>query len=413
MCHTPAHPMADKTPIVARTMAIFLCAIFGAASAFGQELTIEDVEQRAQTISIVEGLLSERQLALESDAALDLRFAPGQLQYGHEQVFGDDIVGYLQGTVVYEQPFDLVSWRPDARRATSLRSSALRAGQSAVLRDTTTAARSAFYQALYIQLRIAVLESWESRLLQALERATVLQTRGEIAPLDVMRLQQQATLVDTRLALEGASLTAAEFELAEVLRLESLPMVTGTLLPDPVESGVLRDTPEVIGLTASLEALDAERAANRSPYLREWVLAGGFRFSQVANSFGQGVVLSLTVPLDTRNSQRLVHQRIEAISELQSREVERARQIQSAAVMRAAARYQRAMETLLSLRDAQDSALPDVADSARDAGEITLTEWLDIQENEAEIQLGLLALQYESRRSAIELAHLNFQGEIE
>lgn len=405
--------MATRTPTIARSVAAFFFMFVGPLSAAAQALTIEDVEERAQTVSLVEGLLEERQLALESDAALERRFAPGQVQYGHEQVFGDDIVGYVQGSLLYEQPFDLVAWRADARQATHLRSEALSAQQAAQVRDTRTAARFAFYENLHIQSRIEALERWQSRLVQALERATLLQTRGEIAPLDVMRLQQQAALVSTRLAHEESALASAASELAEVLRLDSQPTVTGTLLPEPLQQSDSQDTPEIVELNALLQALDAERAANRSPFLRQWVIAGGFRFSQVANSFGQGVVVSLTVPLDTRNTQRLVHQRIDALAELQSREVQRVRQVQSAAIARATAQYQHALQTLQSLSINHDASLLELTERAMAAGEITLTEWLDIHENEAEIQLGLLAIEYECRRSAIALAHLSFQGEIE
>jgi hypothetical protein len=123
--------------------------------------------------------------------------------------------------------------------------------------------------------------------------------------------------------------------------------------------------------------------------------------------------VSLTVPLDTRHTQRLVHQRIEALAELQSREVQRARQVQSTAVIRATAQYEHAIQTLQGISMNRDPSLLALADRARDAGEITLTEWLDIHANEAEIQLGLLAIEYECRRSSIELAHLNFHGDIE
>lgn len=402
-----------RASLMTRVLVTWFIGIGYWTAASAQELTITDVEQRARTVSLAEGLLTERQQASVSEADLDLRYDSGQLQYGHEQIFGDDIVGYVQGSLLYEQPFDLVSWRADARRATRLRSDALFAQQAGQTRDTITAARFAFYQMLYIQSCIISLESWHSRVVQALERASSLQSQGELAPLDVMRLRQQSALVSTRLAHEESALALAASELAHVLRLDSQPTIMGTLLPETLQYADTHDTPEILGLNASLQALDAERAANRSPFLRHWVVAGGFRFSQVANSFGQGVVLSLSVPLDTRNNQRLVHQRIEALAHLQSREVQRARQVQSAAIARATAQYQHALQTLQDLLIHRDTSLPELTDRARDAGEITLTEWLDIHENEAEIQLGLLAMEYECRRSAIALAHLSFQGEIE
>ncbi|MBU6160966.1 MAG: TolC family protein [Myxococcales bacterium] len=413
MSRTHTRLSARKTPTIARIIAYFFLVSVLPTSVSAQELSIEEVEERARAVSVVQGMLETRQAALVADSALGLRFEPAQLQYGHEQIFGDDTVGYLQGSILYEQPFDLVSWRDDARQATAHRSRVLGAQQSSDIRNTTTRARYAFYQTLYAQFRIQVLVAWQSRLTQALDRATSLQSQGEIAPLDVMRLRQQAALVTTRLALEQSDLSSAASELADVLRLDSLPTASGVLRPDQVVHFDIADTPEIVGLHASLQALDAERSAYRSPFLRQWVVAGGYRFSQVANSFGQGVLLSLTVPLDTRSNQRLAYERIDALAELQTREVDRARQIQAAAVLRATGRYQRAVSALQSLALDRDTALLEVADRARDAGEITLTEWLDLHENEAEIQLGLLAVEHECRRSAIELAHLSFQGEIE
>lgn len=412
---SPTNPgvVLRKTPIIARIIIALSIAGGVASHAWAQDLTIAEVEERARAVSLVHGMLNERQAALAADAAVDLQFTPAQLQYSHEQIFGDDVVGYVQGSLLYEQPFDLVSWRDDARQAAAWRARMLGAAQSVDVRNTITRARFAFYEVLYVQLRIEALQAWHARLLQALDRAAALQTQGEIAPLDVLRLQQQAELVTTRMAVETAELGAATSELADILRLDSLHTVSGVLPPEQGQPTAMADTPEIVSLNASLQALDAERDTNRSPFLRQWVVAGGYRFSQVANSFGQGVVLSLTVPLDTRNNQRLALQRIEALSELQSRELERAHQMQSAAILRATARFQRAAEALQRVSSNRDLSLLAIADSARDAGEMTLTEWLDVHENEAEIQLGRLAVEHEYRRAAIELAHLNFQGEIE
>lgn len=386
---------------------LLLAGLWLPSRVFAQpEVGVEDVVRaallRTERTVHLDAQIGVERAQMDEDTMLPLP----TLALDHEQTFGGASERGAETSVLVEQGFDPSRWRAAYRQALPHRISALRAQNDAVLLDTATAVRAAFFQVLHREARVRVLDGWIARLLVGLEGMRVREASGDVSAFEIQRLIRAVELASARRATEASALAEAWAALEQWTTWESRPRLVGDLQPPPPaqlpnETQLL---PDIARLEHLALGLDAERDAWGSPFWRGWSAGVGYRFADIGQRVGHGVLLTLTVPLAYRDIDAPRQDRLNA--QLQAVQTELAIRTYRAARERDAAqqRLDAVLVALGALPDATlDSELVRLAQLAFDAGEATLPELLDAVESELELQLTRLDLQWEARRAAIAL----------
>lgn len=340
-------------------------------------------------------------------AALDERVVLPTPSFGltHEQVVGDLNVGYLELSATVEQRFDWSGWREALRSALPHQTSALEAERAQWALDASSAVRSAFFQVRYHEARCGALSAWIERLGRGLEGLRAREARGDVSVYHRRRVEREIELAQARYAAARSELAEAWAGLERWISWDQRPQLVGDLRPaPPSDQAAPSGRPELARLRHLGLALDAEAEAWGAPLWRDWTVGAGYRYAEVGESTGHGVLLSLSLPITLWNTdeprvRRLRSQRLAVRSELTLRAARASREVEAA--------RQRLVESLSAL-DAlsppeEDAALSRLAQVAFDAGEASLTELLDAFESETNLQLARLDLLWAARRAAIEL----------
>lgn len=327
----------------------------------------------------------------------------------HEQVFGDTQVGYLETSAMVEQRFDLSAWRGALREALPHQEEALRAELAQRQLEVATSAREAFFRVRHHDERLAALDAWIAHLERGLEGLRAREARGDASAYQTRRIARELELAQARRITEALTRAEAWAELQRWTAWQPSQRLVGELAPaQPVDeaanAGPLR--PELARLQSTQRALDAELGAWGSPIWRGWSVGAGYRYAEVGQSVGHGLLITLSVPLalwntDAPRQDRLRSQQVEVRHELTLRQGLITREVSAARERHAAA-----LRALDALPDpAQDAELSRMAQAAFDADEASLVELLDAFESDTDLQLARLDVQWEARRAAIALDH--------
>lgn len=256
--------------------------------------------------------------------------------------------------------------------------------------------REAYVAAAVAQARVAVLAKNQTDLEALTGALQKLAKAGEAAGYDQLRQSTSARL--HRHALESARAEAASTgaQLRAWLDDEAtLPpdALTSLLSSQPVHRAV-GDTPQVQGLEAQGRANELEARAARRRAVPDIAVFGGYRAVAAGSELGQGISLSLEVPITLFDHGQGEARRASSAAELARASARRLRTRQQAVV--------RASQASLALLEA---SLPEVQAASRDAasvrqkalqlyaaGEVSISELLDAYRVAEEAQLAELAL---------------------
>ena len=376
-------------------------------------------DQSAQEIQVEEAIklgldrleLSQRlkaqisRIKAEFDDATS--FPLPRLELSQESIFGDLNVQYVEQTVLLEQSFDLSGWRSALKATLAHQESALRAETADELIKITAKIRESLYQALCHQNRLEVLEAWIKRLSHALKGAKARVEQGDVSLYQTHRISRE---LDLARAKEGAELTAQAESWVKIERWVSWtqrPRLLGELSPSNEELIMLtreENQPKIEKLRHLKRALSVESEVWGRPFMREWSVSSGYRHAEVGSSLGHGFLVTLSLPLalwntDTPKLRSILARQHQLNAEIDLRSGQAKRVVEAAKY-----RLNTAMKTLKILSPhSHDLELPRLAQLAFDAGETSLTEFLDTLKSETDLKLARIDAQWEARRAAIAL----------
>lgn len=402
--------LREQTPIAARILALLV--LIGAPRAVGAQdtWTVEDAVRVAASQPELADLLDADLASIDAATAVaTLRELP-RLGADVEQVLGDDAVRVTEATLGFETTFDLDNWRGDLRAASEERRLAARAGAGSVGLELATVVRRAFFAVRRAEERAGALDDWIARLEHGVADTAAREARGDVSRFELRRVERELATARAERALAEDELAEAWAELERWAPAQSRPRLVGDLMPETAQVDRQR-LPELRRLEHLSAALTAEAGSWGAPWARDWTFGAGYRLVDTAASTGHGFVLSLSMPLATRNNSEAQVTNLLAERDRVARELD-LRQARLVAAEAAAARRladARAASESVGEVDFDDELIA-LAEAAYGAGEATLTELLDAYESQVQLALVRVELQWAARRAAIQLNHLRGIG---
>jgi outer membrane protein TolC len=355
--------------------------------------------------------LRAEQASLAAGNAQETAHPLPRLGIDQELVFGNAQVGYTQLTVRGEQQFDLSSWRSALREAAPHRRAALEAYAAQRELEDTLRVKHAFYEVRYREERQAVFARQLIQLERAVQSITARAEVGDASTYEQRRIERERRLILAQRELESMHQMEAWSSLQALTLWSDDPKLVGELRPQ-AGSSKPRQIPGLVALERERHALQLEREAWGSPMLRDWTLSAGYRYADVGGSIGHGFIVSLSLPLALWSSDQPRQDRLMAEYAQVDNALKLEQQRLSAAQTRAKTRMDKAIAALEQhKKDDGDAQLVELSELAYSSGEFSLVELLDIYRSETEMELTRIDLEWEARRSALELERVQSMGD--
>lgn len=405
-----------KSPIMARTLIVSgLSLLVMATSASAQErgLSAEQAVALALSSPHFDAVAQAKQAQLKAALNAQLVRPVPQLSLTHEQVFGDANVAQLQLTAQAQYQLDLSDWRAKTAQALPHEQRAVAAQQQQWRLEVERQVLYAFYKVRYHQARGALVATRLAYVEGALALMAARAQGGDVATLEVKRLEREVAVVKAAQTTERAAELEAWATLeAWIGASSSSTALSGELAPPAPDLQPSKPTsPALKALehTASAQTLKAQ--AYGQPFWRGWEVGGGYRIAQMGASLGHGFVLSLAAPLPLWNIDAARQDELMAQAQQAQAEVRLGQDLAQRAELAAIARYKALAQTLAQLPSAQeDDALTKLGERAFSAGELSLVELLDLYQSQAELSLARVELQWGLRQAALDLQYRRGQG---
>lgn len=329
----------------------------------------------------------------------------------HEQVLGDDRVASLTLSLVAQQQLDLSRWRERRRESQPDREAALKSGAQQRRVEITRAVRLAFYEAAHHQRRLEILDEELTALKRGVDVLSARVARDDASRYELLRLEREQTLLNAQRELWQLKQQEALGQLKQWTGGGSQPnAVKATLRPlMPVKPSQASEpsAPNIRQLDHMADALAKDRRVWGQPGLRGWTVGAGYRLASMGPVYGHGFILSLSAPLplwsvDQARISELDAQRALIIQERSILSAQRQANLEDAY-----GRCERALKALerLELEDKAGQELERMATKAYEAGESSMSEWLEVRRRELGLRLTAHELAWEARRAAIELEY--------
>ena len=403
--------LCRKSPMVGRFFACVLLLFPLSVSAQEASLDVEEAVRRALSNPAIDAILEGEIREARAEAEMETVVAAPTLGVSHEQVVGDAGAEYLELSVGIEQEFDLSPWRGHVRRAGSHRQDAARSGTAAWRLELAAAVRLSFFEIVYRQERVAVFDHWIGNLQEGVVAVSTREEHGDVSELEVRRIERALESARAQQAMEGFMLGEAWAALHLWVPWDERPSVSGELTPTTNEHATGAVLPSLERLEHLRRAVVAEANAFGRPFWREWTVGAGYRFADVGSATGHGFLFSLSVPLTLWNTDRPREDRLAAERARIDGELSMQQTLAARAEQAAHARLTEALSALSHFPpEEHDAELTRLAETTYGAGEATLTELLEAYAGEVELQLGRIDLEWEARRSSIELARRRGNG---
>jgi cobalt-zinc-cadmium efflux system outer membrane protein len=335
------------------------------------------------------------------------------LSFGHEAEF--DPAGAFSGeaALTLALPLDPSGRLGLFRKAGKHRGRAARARGRMVQIQAEAAIRVRFYDALYWQDRLAVVEALFGQLVQGREKLEQRKRAGDVAPIALLRLDHELAIVASRVAVAKAEVNASR----QALRLAALLSpaeveVKGTLRPPlpadwaRVAEGI-ENHPMADAFLAQEKALQADGDAADRWWIPRMVVQAGPRTRIEQDQWDPGYFLGMGLSLPIFN--RRQGERMQALAKRKAMKTNRALAMANLhAEVRA--NHERLVE-LVTIANKLDDAVADKPllegmDALWEKGESSMLEYLDAHRIVANRALALLQQDREARLAEIRLTSL-------
>ena len=335
-----------------------------------------------------------------------------ELSYIREQTFGP--LGTAEDSLAIAQTIDLANQRGLRGEAGEERARAARLEGEAARLAIAADVRVRFYDVVYRRDRALVLESWASRIAEALEIVRRRERSGDAATYELRRLERERAVAAGRSEVEQAALEGAQARLlARLGRSGAAGAIQGSLLPDsePPELATLRaasrSRPDLRALALKVAAAARERNAAERGWIPRLTLQGGWKgvdFGEQGRADGFIAGASLALPLWDRAAG--VERAAEG--EAQAAHARRALLEAELEVELEGARVEavRLLRTAIDFQDrtaAASGELVRIVSAGYAGGELGLLELLDAYRGAADDAVIALDMALAARRARIEL----------
>lgn len=395
-----------KTPMVHRICGVvaLLLVLAGmpamgiAQSAVAVDDAVRAALMRHEQVGRLEAQIRAARAQLDDETVAPLP----TVSLDHAQIVGDRSERGTETSVWVEQRFDPSRWRSTYRESLSHRVAALEAETDALLLETATTVRLAFFAVVYHEARLQALDAWVAQLTAGLQAMRVREASGDLSTFEVRRFAREVELATAQRAADASALAAAWAELVQWTAWETRPQLVGDLLPPAPAASSNVQLPDLARLEHLARGLAAERNALDPSLWRDWSAGLGYQYANVGQGVGHGLLLTLSIPLAYRDTNAPRRDQLHAQLDVVEAELVLGRHRAERASAAAVERLDATLTALAALLDgSDDAALTQLAQLGFDAGEVTLPELLDAIESELELQLTRLELQWEARRAAI------------
>lgn len=394
-----------KTPMAHRFFGVMVMSLWPLTAMAAQPMT------EAQAIELA---LSRPQLERSQRAQLQVTRAQLEdqlkrplptLGLTHEQVFGDDRVASMALSLVAQQELDPGAWRARQRESLPDKEAALKAQAQQRRVEIARAVRLAFYEAAYHQRRLEIMDEEQAALKRGLEVLSARVARDDASRYELMRLEREQTLLQAQRALVLLKQHEALGQLHAWTGGNAPSAVSATLRPMRPILEEKPSSPQLRALDHQASALAKDRQVWGQPWLRGWTLGAGYRLASMGPVYGHGFILSLSAPLPLWSVDLPRIEELEAQREVIVQERERLSAWRVASIQAAYERCERALKALdgLELEEKAGQELERMASKAYEAGESSMSEWLEVRRRELGLKLTAHELAWEARRAAIEL----------
>ncbi len=342
-----------------------------------------------------------------------------QLSYMREQTFGS--LGTGEDYLSVDQTIDLGRRRALHRDAAEARARAARRDGDALRLSIATDARLRFFEVLFRQTRIKLLQAWVDRSDQALVIVTRRERRGDAARYDRSRLERERAVATGRLETEQATLERVQARLQALIGGESeARTATGTLLPaaDPVALPTLRASrgsrPDLLALDLRIDAAALDRAAASRWWAPDLRIEAGWKGVDLGrqgrvDGFLLGASLSLPLWYRATGIARIADGEAQAARGRRALiESELGGEVGGARAE--SVRLRRAALTFREQTSATSGDLVRIAAAGYEGGELGILELLDAYRGATDDALAALDMEYAARRARIDLDRLTGAG---
>lgn len=412
------HILRLKSPMIHRFLWLVLSMIALPHQAWAQRSDTLTVEQLVSHALAVPALTQEHDATLEEERALLSRQLTRPLpRFGIDQeyVFGSSQVAYQQVTASVSQQVDLSSWRTRMQQTLASRHAVLETTHHMREFEIAMAVRMAFYQAIYRRERVRLMSVWIAQLEQAISHLAARVGEGDVSRYELVRLERGLVHAHAQSTQEVLLYDESLGQLA--MWVPDLPVkdIEGTLTPPlPIEDTPGASTPLPVQRLDELDqALRKEYEAWGTPFLRGWMLGGGYRFARVAGDPGHGFMISVEVPLVVRDIDQPQQDLLEAQRAKIGAERTLLQRQHEAQQQEARRRLEAALEGLEDLEGSSSSHLDvlALATASYQAEEISVSDLLATYQTETELELLRVDMAWEARRADLDLRRALGQGD--
>lgn len=379
------------------TISLFLILTALPSAAVADELTIDAALAQVDDLASLQERVDAEEKALDSSSEAASSWAGPSIGVDWRDV--TEMERELELTVGQAIPID----GAPAARARALREESKAAGLrgQARVQHYKAAVADTFYEALYRQKRLIVLQDRIDAVTRTRQVLRQREAAGDASQFEVERVDREVRRLQASMEREQADATAAAGELAALLANDSTADIVGTLAVEQC-GGKEGRPPEVSALENEAEA-ERVRAdqAGRSWWPTLEVQAGGVLSAPPGEAFNPGykVGFGLAFPIWGGAAE------IAEAAEARAAAIDARRALLSDQLQRRASVLSTRCSALMKTATELQAGIPRTeqllkrAEAGYGAGELTLLELLDAQQAVLEERLDLLDLRFSARRA--------------
>lgn len=350
----------------------------------------------------------------EVDAQIDdqLQYTNPQLALSYQHIFGGDAVSMLQLGVGISHTFDVVDWRGAIRQSTPHTKAALEAQKRTREISITHQVNMAFYKVIYLQRQRDALQNWITQLKRGQALVAARKKQGDLSALALARFTQALQIAQAKQAIKVNALTSAWANLRALAPFKTRPTLRGKLSPKVSSQRPIQQPPWIRSIQHKTLAIDAQVQAWGSPIWRNWTVQATYFHVAMQGQHGPGFGLSLNIPMTIRNTNQPKKDKLLAKRAHLTGELRLAKTLNERAQQAARTRLASSLKTIASLSTkTQTIDIIKVAEAAYKAGELPLSELLSAYQNQTELQMLKLDMQWQARKALIDLNKLQGKKE--
>ncbi|MDR9499876.1 MAG: TolC family protein [Hydrogenovibrio sp.] len=270
--------------------------------------------------------------------------------------------------------------------------------------------RQLFYRALVSQQQLDVLNRYHAQLSEMANHIEQRWRQGDVSKLDLLRIQNELQTIETEQNALTQILKSAQKSLVSWLE-RPINQLDGELLPKPSAQPNfdLQKNPQLQQITLDLtQSAIAQQLAEKQRYWPDFSVGVGYKQSnEVGSSGGLKVGLEMSLPLfsQKKNAVQLA-QTQRQFSEVEKAWLRKSMQVKLNQHLNQLKQYTNQATRWRSLIETQNRPMVAMTQASYRAGELTVSELLDVYRSELNHHKNYLAAAHQAREHHIQIQNL-------